>query len=172
VAILTTPSVAIRNSTLRTTRWLMLELTAVVDPRTGATEADQVLGALQNGNLPRIKAAYDAMSADGIDLSDPQVQRMIDVIGSDAGWPQDLIDRIKQAGVRMVTPLANVALPVPTEAEAQAAWKAGKLLERRIGWNERIDVAKNKLGTIEHADGEAELLAVIDEASTVPGASS
>jgi hypothetical protein len=118
--ILNAPTVEVRDTTLRTTGWLMQSLTAVIDPATGMTEADLVLGTLQRSTTPRVRAAYDRMSSIGLDLSDPQAQELIPTLGAAANWPADLIAKIATAGVRMV-PIAG---DIVTANQCEAAWIA------------------------------------------------
>ena len=108
----------VRDTTLRTGRWLMLQLPKVVNPQTGMTESDIVLGTLQQSTIPRVKAAYDSLISGEIDLSEDQVQQMIPVLAAAAGWPAGLADKILQAGRKSVA-----VLPEPTTAnDCQSAW--------------------------------------------------
>ena len=77
----------------------MLQLTTVVNPQTGATEADVVLGTLQQSTVPRVKAAYDSLCSTGIDLSEAQVQQMLPILATAANWPAGLAEKIMQAGL-------------------------------------------------------------------------
>lgn len=108
----------VRDNTLRTGRWLMLQLPNVVNQQTGMTESDIVLGTLQQSTIPRVKAAYDSLVNGGIDLSEDQVQQMIPVLAQAAGWPAGLADKILQSGRKNVS-----VLETATTAEAcQKAW--------------------------------------------------
>jgi hypothetical protein len=141
LAALNVANVPVRDTTLRTTRWLMLNFDSVVDPATGETEADLVLGAMQAAPSPRVKAGYDAMGSLGIDLSDPQVQTMIDVLGSPAGWSADLIARLKAVGVTGQTSLAGQSIG------RDAVQSDIDLVRRNDVWEsqaEQIDMAKNE----------------------------
>lgn len=124
--ILNAPTVEVRDTTLRTTGWLMQTLTAVIDPATGMTEADLVLGTLQRATIPRVRAAYDRMSSVGLDLSDPQAQQLIPALGAAGKWTQNLIDRIKSAGVRQVSIAGN---PV-TADQCQSDYEAHRLAQQ------------------------------------------
>lgn len=117
------------DTTMRTARWLMLELSTVPDPVNAphTTEADIVLATLQASTLPRVMAAYASLCGDGIDLSDGQVQSMIDLLGEQGGWSADLISRVKQAGIRQVSLAEQNGLSDPTQAECQSAWVASVL---------------------------------------------
>lgn len=125
-AILNAPTVEVRDSTLRTTGWLMQSLTAVIDPATGMTEADLVLGTLQRSTIPRVRAAYDRMSSIGLDLSDPQAQELIPALGAAANWPENLTDRIKSAGVSMWSLAGN---PVTAE-QCESAYEFARLAQQ------------------------------------------
>lgn len=111
----------VRDTTLRTGRWLMQQLPNVVNQQTGVTESDIVLGTLQQSAIPRVKAAYDSLVNGGIDLSDDQVQAMIPVLAAGANWPAGLAQKILQAGRKTVPVLES---PV-TAADCSAAWLVG-----------------------------------------------
>lgn len=128
-ATLNAPSVGVRNTELRTTRWLMQQFTTVVDQQTGATEADLVLGTLQQSTVPRVQAALQSMAADGIDLSDPQVQQMIPALGAAAGWSQDLIDRLLVAGFEQRSPAQIAGFGEVTAQQCADHWAAGQAIE-------------------------------------------
>lgn len=122
----------VRDNTLRTARWLMLQLTDVVNPQTGMTESDVVLGTLQQSSIPRVKAAYDSLVSDGIDLSDDQVQQMIPVLAAAAGWPAGLADKILQAGRRT----APVLDPQTNAIACEAAWRTEQVRLLTQKWHE------------------------------------
>ena len=108
----------VRDTTLRTGRWLMLQLPNVVNQQTGITESDIVLGTLQQSTIPRVKAAYDSLVNGGIDLSEDQVQQMIPVLAQAASWPNGLDQKILQAGRKSVA-----VLETATTADAcRDAW--------------------------------------------------
>ncbi len=115
----------VRDTTLRTGRWLMLQLTEQVSTQNGVpiTEADVVLGTLQQAIHPRIKAAYDSLVNGGIDLSEQQVQDMIPVLAQAGNWPNGLAQKVMQAGRR-----TEAVLSPPTNAIAcEAAWRADQV---------------------------------------------
>jgi hypothetical protein len=111
---------------LRTTRWLMTQLTEVVDSATGATVADLVLDVLQRSSHPRVIAAYQAMSGEGIDLSDPQVQSMISVIGKQAAWPDALVERLKSSGFEKRSLASLAGFGIVSVEQVQSAWASGQ----------------------------------------------
>lgn len=111
-------TIEVRDTTLRTGRWLMLQLPNVVDQQTGMTESDIVLGTLQQSTIPRVKAAYDSLCNGGIDLSEDQVQMMIPLLADAGHWPAGLAEKILSAGRRIVPVLES---PV-TAADCSAAW--------------------------------------------------
>ena len=117
----------VRDTTLRTGRWLMLQLPKVVNPQTGMTESDIVLGTLQQSTIPRVKAAYDSLISGGIDLSEDQVQQMIPVLAAAAGWPAGLADKILQAGRKSVA-----VLETSTTADACRDAFVGAAISARI----------------------------------------
>jgi len=133
--------IPVRDTTLRSTRWLMLNFTNIVSEESGATESDVILGTLQASSNPRVRAAYEAMGSFVVDLSDPQVQTMIGVLGAAAGWPSDLIARLKAAGVTSQTSHALQSL-------GRAAVQADiNTVRREYVWAaqaEQIDMAKNE----------------------------
>lgn len=114
---------------LRTTRWLMQQLTDVVDTNTGATTADVVLSALQSSTHPRVIAALQVMSSNGIDLSDTQTQKMIEVIGNDAGWSAEFTDSIKALGFDSSTHATLAGIPGITAEQAESHYAAGQAVE-------------------------------------------
>ena len=117
----------VRDTTLRTGRWLMLQLPNVVNQQTGMTESDIVLGTLQHSTIPRVKAAYDSLVNGGIDLSDDQVQTVIPILAAGANWPAGLANKILQAGRR------NVAvLETSTTADACRDAFVGAAISARI----------------------------------------
>ena len=126
---LNAPSQTSPITELRTTSWLIRELSEVVDPATGATEADVVLGTLQASNVPRVKEALTIMAGNGIDLSDPQVQRLIDVLSASGNWPVGLADRIKAAGFDSRSLAQMNGLPEVTPVTAQSHWETGQAVE-------------------------------------------
>lgn len=124
----------VRTTDLRTARWLMLQLPDVVDPQTGTTESDVVLGTLQQSTIPRVKAAYDSLVSDGIDLSDDQVQQMIPVLAQAANWPAGLADKILLAGRRIESVLS----------EATTANECQKAFEQQVA-DQAYATAQNEL---------------------------
>ena len=46
------------DTTLRNSRWLMIHLATVLDPQTGATEADLLITTLENSPIPRAREAH------------------------------------------------------------------------------------------------------------------
>jgi len=110
-----------RDNTLRTTRWLMINLPDQADGQpAGTTEADVILQSLQDSIHPRVQAAYLAMSAEGIDLSDPQTQMMIPIIG--ANWPTGLVQKVAEAGVKTISVAEFETGEVPTIDSVTSAY--------------------------------------------------
>lgn len=136
----------LENHELRTTRWLIVNLPDQAQGQpAGTTEADVVLATLQGSNHPRVRAAYDSMSAVGIDLADPQVQAMIPRLAQGGGWPSELADRVMQAGIRTISVAESITGEVPTEVAVQAAY--GQIVvedlnsEVATGMNESVNPA-------------------------------
>ena len=142
--VMNTPSIKQADNTLRSTSWLMQQLTAVVDPTTGATEADIVLGTLQRATIPRVRAAYDRMSSVGIDLSDDQVQAMLPVLAAAGNWPAGLVEKIMETGVRMVSPAGEEAV---TAAQCQAAIEADNAIPDSVGHQVLLSLNRQHDGT-------------------------
>jgi len=144
LSLLLADTTEIKTPDLRTVRWLIINLPdqAVGSPD-GTTEADVVLSTLQNSAHPRVKAAYDSMCADGIDLSDPQTQAMVPQIATD--WPVGLVDKILQAGVRTVSAAEAQTGQVPTLDAVQAGYSRILVedLELKVntGLNESVNPA-------------------------------
>ena len=167
LSALNTADIPIRHTELRTTRWLMLELDTIVDANTGATEADLVLGALQAAAVPRVRAAYDAMSAGGVDLSDPQVQTMIEVIGAGAGWSADLINRLKSAGVTYTSIAQQQLGRDATQADVDAARLQAEKEQRWSGAQATLDAAENEVNAGLYAEAAARLRTLADQVEGV-----
>lgn len=145
----------VRITDLRTARWLMLQLPDVVDPQTGTTESDIVLGTLQQSTIPRVKAAYDSLVNGGIDLSEDQVQQMIPVLAQAAGWPAGLADKIRQAGRKSVPVLDS---PV-SAADCSAAWLVGADVLLSINRTDGV----LRVAMHVHRDGQQIRLAMLTE---------
>lgn len=97
------------DNTLRNAKWIMVTFNEIKDVNTGATEADIILGTLQAATFPRVKAAYDTLCSEGIDLSNDQVQTMLPLIAQAGGWPDGLVERVLQAGKREVPIITTTA---------------------------------------------------------------
>ena len=123
----------VRDTTLRTGRWLMLQLPNVVNQQTGMTESDIVLGTLQQSTIPRVKAAYDSLVNGGIDLSDDQVQQMIPLLAQAANWPNGLATKILQAGRRTESVVSTNAAACKAAWDEAEALAAAQLLSARRG---------------------------------------
>lgn len=158
-AILNSLKRQVIDNTLRSSRWLMTYLSDIVDPNTGATEADIVLGTLQAANLPRVKAAYNTLCADGIDLSNDQVQSMLPLLAQAANWPEGLVEKITRVGVR------EESVVNTTASECQSAWEdeVARLEDIRINALRFV-----KIQSIQKIDAEAIIgtgaLPTLDEA--------
>ena len=127
-AALLADTVTVNNPELRTTRWLMVEFSGQADGQAaGTTEADVILGTLQASTNPRVKAAYDAMSSTGIDLSDDQVQAMLPLLSAGASWPSGLADRFAQRGRYSISKAEQANGSEPSEAEIKTAYEAGQV---------------------------------------------
>lgn len=149
----------VRDTTLRSGRWLMLQLPNVVNQQTGMTESDIVLGALQQSTIPRVKAAYDSLVNGGIDLSEDQVQQMIPVLAAAANWPAGLADKVLQAGRRN----APVLDPATNAIACEAAWRTEKVRLLTNKWHEvdqqiRAAIANQTLLAGDVASKVAELM--------------
>lgn len=146
VAALESDTTTITDSTLRTTRWLIVELPdqAVGFPA-GTTEADVVLGSMQSSTIPRVLAAYQAMSAGGIDLSDPQSQELIPVLAASGGWPAGLEQKVAEAGVKVESKFEAEGGEAPDVSNVEAAYKQIVVqdLEQEVatGLNEKVNPA-------------------------------
>jgi hypothetical protein len=121
----------VRITELRTARWLMLQLTDPVG-NSGMTEADVVLGTLQQSTIPRVKAAYDSLCNDGIDLSDSQVRQMIPLLAQAASWPAGLAQKILDAG----RPTVAVLNPATNAIACEAAWRTEQVRLLTQKWHE------------------------------------
>ncbi|TXH17050.1 MAG: hypothetical protein E6R03_04540 [Hyphomicrobiaceae bacterium] len=126
-------TIEVRDSTLRTARWLMLQLPRVVNSQTGMTESDIVLGTLRQSAIPRVRAAYDSLVNSGIDLSDDQVQEMIPVLAHAANWPDGLANKILQAGKRTESVVLTNAAACKAAWDEAEALAAAQLLSARRG---------------------------------------
>lgn len=110
------------DTTLRNSRWLMIQLATVLDPQTGATEADLLITTLENSPIPRAREAHRLLSGIGLDLSHPDVQAMLPVIG--ANWPAGMVAKIQRFGRWTTAPWQDAGLgAAPTAEEIQAVWE-------------------------------------------------
>jgi len=110
------------DTTLRNSRWLMIQLATVLDPQTGATEADLLITTLENSPIPRAREAHRLLSGIGLDLSHPDVQAMLPVIG--ANWPSGMVAKIQRFGRWTTAPWQDAGLgAAPTAEEIQAVWE-------------------------------------------------
>lgn len=165
VAALESDTTTITDSTLRTTRWLIVELPdqAVGFPA-GTTEADVVLGSMQSSTIPRVLAAYQAMSAGGIDLSDPQSQELIPVLAASGGWPAGLEQKVAEAGVKVESKFEAEGGEAPDVVNVEAAYQQIKVedLEADVatGLNEKVNPA---IATGDRAATAAALRQVADD---------
>lgn len=115
-------SIEVRDTTPRTSNWLIIKLNGVVDQATGATEADVVLGTLQSAIVPRVRAAYDALTSIGVDLSNDQLQAMVPMLAAAAGWPAGIASKILLAGIHRVSVADQMGLGVFSSADCKSAW--------------------------------------------------
>ena len=165
VAALNSDTTTITDSTLRTTRWLIVELPdqAVGFPA-GTTEADVVLGSMQSSTIPRVLAAYQAMSAGGIDLSDPQSQELIPVLAASGGWPAGLEQKVAEAGVRIESKFEAEGGEAPDVVNVESAYQQIMVedLEADVatGLNEKVNPA---IATGDRAATAAALRQVADD---------
>lgn len=110
------------NTTFRNSRWLMSQLATVLDPQTGATEADLLITTLENSPIPRAREAHRLLSGIGLALSHPDVQAMLPVIG--ANWPAGMVAKIQRFGRWTTAPWQDAGLgAAPTAEEIQAVWE-------------------------------------------------
>lgn len=71
---------------------------------------------------PLVKDIHQTLNTTGVDFSTELTQGMIDLLGANAGWSQELIDRLKAIG-RSKTSLALKELGAAVTAEeCEAAW--------------------------------------------------
>jgi hypothetical protein len=146
VAALNSDTTTITDSTLRTTRWLIVELpNQAVGFPAGTTEADVVLGSMQSSTIPRVLAAYQAMSAGGIDLSDPQSQELIPILAASGGWPAGLEQKVAEAGVKVESKFEAEGGEAPDVVNVQSAYQQIMVqdLEADVatGLNEKVNPA-------------------------------
>lgn len=163
VAALEADTTQREDHTLRTTRWLMTELNLQADGQpSGTTEADVVLATLQASTQPRVMAAYQAMSANGIDLADPQVQQMVPLISS--GWPSGLEQKVLDAGVKTMSVAEFETGEAPDVVNVEAAYQQIMVedLEADVatGLNEKVNPA---IATGDRAATAAALRQVADD---------
>jgi len=162
VAALAVDTVQAEDHELRSTRWLMTELTdqAAGQPA-GTTEADVVLATLQASTYPRVQAAYAAMSAGGIDLADQQVQQMVPVLAQAGNWPDGLAAKVLGAGVQTVSRWKQATGTEPTEQAVQALWEAGQVntFDRHA-----LQISVNRRG-----NGKLSLNAILRQVGTTAG---
>lgn len=129
VAALNDLSIQRTDVTLRTARWVMITF--------APEEAGLILATLQNhtafGPLsPFVKAGYDSLVSDGLDLSNPTTQQLITQVGGAAGWGDDLTNRIKNHGVWFVSPSSQaLGRDATLEDVAEARTYANSVLKQK-----------------------------------------
>ncbi|MGB1813904.1 MAG: hypothetical protein ACPHJ3_01025 [Rubripirellula sp.] len=177
VASLKSDTVKQRDSTLRSSRWLMLEFSGQADGMSpGTTEADVILSTLQQSVNPRVAAAYQAMAFDGIDLSDPQVQEMLPLLAQAGAWPEGLVDRVQAKGVTIVSKAKAETGEEPTADAVQLAYESSKVdtfdkksvllsVNRRANGKAAVSVRVTEIGTTAggaDAKGQSNVVSVAD----------
>ena len=127
-AILNAPTVERKDSTPRTSNWISTQLSVPMPGgQPGETKADRVLGTIKTvgAKIPRIDAAYHSLCSGGrdggIDLSLPLTQEMIDLLGVEGHWGDELIADIKSRGVWHVSPATAAGLDPVTADQCEAA---------------------------------------------------
>jgi hypothetical protein len=103
-------------------------------------------------------------SKDGLDLSPPIRQGMIDMLALAGQWPDAVRDAIKALGVRVQPRWQTEGYTIePTLQSVTAEIAAEALAEQKQDWKSRFDAILNQIGTVEQADGIAALRAIADE---------
>lgn len=126
-AALNAREIPVKDTTLRDSNWISTQLTTVVDPKTGATEADIVLGTLQSAQVPRVQAAYLRLVTVGLDLSNDQIQATVPLLAMAGGWPEGLAAKVLAAGIRMESAASVAGLESVTADDCKAAYEAAQL---------------------------------------------
>ena len=115
-AILNAQSINVSDSTYYTSRYLVTLL--------GPDNYRLVSGSLAaiGSQDPLVKDIHQTLNTTGVDFSTELTQGMIDLLGANAGWSQELIDTLKAIG-RSKTSLAIQELGSAVTAEqCEAAW--------------------------------------------------
>jgi hypothetical protein len=148
VDLLRAQSVRVDNRTL----WTFGLIESAIDYATAAQLASVIKSA--SATTPILEGAFTAMSTTGIELCSDSRQGMIEVIGTTARMTADQIAQVKALGVTYTAVDADA-----TVESVQALIDA----EKRQLWNARFDAAMNTIGTVEQADGVADLRLMADE---------
>lgn len=95
---------------------------------------------------PLVKDIHQTLNTTGVDFSTELTQGMIDLLGANAGWPQELIDTLKAIG-RSQTSIALKELGAAVTAEqCESAWMKSYLAD----WLE--NARGNALGKIQSGE--------------------
>ena len=110
------------DNTRRDSDWLSTEpaFASILDPATGATEADVIIETLRAGS-GRVRIQYDKLAGNGIDLSNSIVQSSISVIAIAGGWPMGLAGKLAAFGVWTTSPAKDAIGRLLTLADVSAA---------------------------------------------------
>lgn len=98
VEVLNTKSNKHTDSTLRTARWVIVTF--------GPEAAGLILGTIKavGASNPVVDAGYLSLNSDGLDLSHPTTQALIDVLAGVGNWPSELTAQLKAKGVWHTSP--------------------------------------------------------------------
>lgn len=97
-ARLNTKSIRHTDATLRSARWVIITF--------GPESAGLILGTIKavGASNPVVDAGYLSLNSDGLDLSHPTTQALIDVLAAAGQWPNELRDSLKAKGVWYTSP--------------------------------------------------------------------
>lgn len=143
--ILNTKSIAVRN----TKSWTLGE----IEQSLGADAARIIAGAIKGAAAldPLMEFAFVAVSTTGIQLHTDERQAMIAVIGQTANLSAEQISAMQALGLTYQSPAQQAGLGVVGGEQCQEVWALHKRLEKLRSLQERFDVIKNQVGTVEQS---------------------
>jgi len=117
IELLSTPTIQKLNDTAWTIGLIQSEL--------GSEIAEKVAAVMKiaGDTNPIVSAAFIAISTVGLQFYSEDRQQMIEQLGLAGGMSTEEISSLKHLGKKILSPLEEHGLPVPSVAEVQQAWE-------------------------------------------------
>ena len=117
IELLSTPTIQKLNDTAWTIGLIQSEL--------GSEIAEKVAAVMKiaGDTNPIVSAAFIAISTVGLQFYSEDRQQMIEQLGLAGGMSTEEISSLKHLGKKILSPLEEHGLPVPSVAEVQQAWQ-------------------------------------------------